>query len=163
MNTKKLESSGPFKALFSQGKDSSKPKLVMFHGYGADAYDLYALAQHIDPKENYNWVFPNGPLEVPIGPGFFGRAWFPIDMSAHEEAACEGRGVDYSKKRPPGVDKVASKALEFLKEINFQPSEHILGGFSQGSMMCVAVEILKDLRSSSSSSTHSSLPPSESM
>lgn len=141
MNQKKskLEKVGPFKALSSKGIQWDGPKAVIFHGYGADANDLFDLSQHMDPNGAFNWIFPNGPLEIPIAPGFFGRAWFPIDIEAHEAAAQKGKGVDYSNQRMKGMDEALEKALSFLQALDFKPNTDILGGFSQGSMMSVEI------------------------
>ena len=71
---------GPLEAVEAvQNPDA--PWVVMFHGYGADAFDLASLADVIPAKKPLNYLFPQGPLEVPIGPGWTGRAWWPINMT----------------------------------------------------------------------------------
>src|SRR5690606_9874605 len=61
-------------------KDDNAPWVVCFHGYGADCNDLFSLGEMIRTQRTYNWLFPNGHLEVPIGPCWTGRAWWNIDM-----------------------------------------------------------------------------------
>lgn len=141
--TLKMQSYGPLKALVAGAMEEPKPKVVIFHGYGADAYDLFSLARALDPKSARTWVFPNGPLTVPIGPGFTGRAWFPIDEAAWDLAIQEGHGIAYGNRMPPGMEDAVQKVLLFLAQINFNPVTDYLGGFSQGSMM--AIELVKHL------------------
>ena len=58
---------------------TTNPDLViLFHGYGADAYDLQTLSDVLRPKKPTDFLFPQGVLEVPIGPGWTGRAWWNI-------------------------------------------------------------------------------------
>jgi len=119
------------------------PTVVMFHGFGADAYDLSSLHSEIRTGKPLRWIFPQGPLTVPIGPGYTGRAWAPIDMNRIERAAMEGVSVDYSKESADRLNSSKQKALEMLKALNLQIENVILGGFSQGSML--AVELVLDL------------------
>ncbi|MCB0406557.1 MAG: serine esterase [Bdellovibrionales bacterium] len=139
----KMNAFGPLKALHRPSTKNESAKAVIFHGFGANAYDLFDLNQMMDPQSQLDWYFPNGPLEVPIGPGFFGRAWFPLDTEALERALQSGGGVDYVDVRPAGMDEAVQKALRFLQEIHFNPQTDFLGGFSQGSMM--AVDIVRQL------------------
>lgn len=141
--TGKLKKIGPLKAVVNDAP-LGESKIVLFHGYGANAFDLAPLADVIDPGRPLSWYFPEGHLQVPIGPGFYGRGWFPINLAAAERTINGGDGIDYSKVRPPGLDEAVGLALEFLKEINFQPGRDCLGGFSQGSML--ALEVSKILR-----------------
>ena len=55
--------------------DSEPSTVIFFHGFGADAYDLKSLSEVLSTKNPSRWVFPQGILEVPIGPGWTGRAW----------------------------------------------------------------------------------------
>lgn len=115
----------------------SKTTIVFFHGYGADAYDLAPLREEMGLTKLASWYFPQGPKEVPIGPGFWGRAWFPIDMVAHERAIQAGVELSYAERRPPGVNEARDQAQSFLKALGVPTENLILGGFSQGSMLAV--------------------------
>jgi phospholipase/carboxylesterase len=70
-------------------------------------------------------------LEVPIGPSWTGRAWFPISLRELEV------GVDFTQIRPPGLDVAVSVVDELLFQLDSK--KLVLGGFSQGAM--VATEI----------------------
>lgn len=103
--------------------------VVLLHGFGADMGDLAPLADVMDPEGNWTFYFPNAPLEVPIGPGWTGRGWFPISLRELEA------GVDFTKIRPPGLDMSRKLVSEFIFHIN--PRKLVLGGFSQGAMVAL--------------------------
>lgn len=111
------------------------PWILLFHGYGADCNDLFSLGQAIKTKKPYNWLFPNGILEVPIGPGWTGRAWWPVNMMEIQEAANRGEHRDFSRATPQGAEKAIQSAQEMLKQLRVPWSNLILGGFSQGAML----------------------------
>ena len=46
----------------------TRGSVVLLHGYGADFSDLTSLADIIDMYQEWDWYFPNGPIEVPISP-----------------------------------------------------------------------------------------------
>lgn len=125
---------GKIKGLEINNSDSS-PWIILFHGYGADADDLFGLAQYIDPQNNYNWYFPQGILEVPIGPGWTGRAWWKIDMNSIMEAQAQDTTRDMSDIIPEGIDKLRTMIDEMIKQLRVEKSNIILGGFSQGAML----------------------------
>ena len=113
--------------------------IVLLHGYGASMNDLAPLAEYMSVKGNPTWVFPDGPLSVPLGPMMSGRAWFPIDVQELEKAMLEGRSRDYSQRRPAGMDRAQSLLVSFLSEVSSRYPKVVLGGFSQGAMMTVDV------------------------
>lgn len=111
------------------------PWILFFHGYGADCNDLFSLGELIPTKKTYNWLFPNGFLEVPIGPGWTGRAWWPVDMNEIQEAASRGEHRDFSNLTPPGMPKAYDVAMEMIRQLKVPWNKIILGGFSQGAML----------------------------
>ncbi len=111
------------------------PWVIFFHGYGADANDLFPLAQAIPTRKTLNWLFPQGTLEVPIGPGWTGRAWWNIDMNAIQAAAQKGETRDMSDETPAGLKKSREMAFEMIKQMRIPWNKIILGGFSQGGML----------------------------
>lgn len=116
------------------GDPSSQNKIIMFHGYGADMLDLYSLHDAIDTGAPFHWIFPNGILDVPIGPHMYGKGWFNIDIPSFERALRMG---EFSKLKPTGMDEARIKAEKFLKALNFDFSNTYIGGFSQGAMLTV--------------------------
>jgi phospholipase/carboxylesterase len=118
---------------------SSKPSnllFILFHGYGADAYDLFGLQDVIkSPSANTHWLFPQGVLSVPIGPGWMGRAWWNIDIAVLERAIQTGVDRNLSETKPEGLDSLRNALFEFIQAKGYQWDQVILGGFSQGAML----------------------------
>jgi phospholipase/carboxylesterase len=118
--------------------DPSAPCVLILHGYGADFQDLAPLSQYVKTSKPLNWVFPNGPLEVPISPFMSGRAWFPIDMEGMQNAIATNSFNDFFSNRMPdelvnhskGMKNVVDELLKIYPEV-------IIGGFSQGSMVAM--------------------------
>ncbi|MES2769909.1 MAG: hypothetical protein V4596_12260 [Bdellovibrionota bacterium] len=118
---------------YVEGGDKTSPnKIIMFHGYGADMMDLYSFHDAIDTAKPFHWIFPNGILDVPIGPHMFGKGWFNIDIPSFERALRMG---EFSKLKPTGMDEARAKVEKFLKALNLDFSNTYLGGFSQGAML----------------------------
>ena len=111
------------------------PWIIFFHGYGADCNDLFSLGQMISTKKTCNWLFPNGFLEVPIGPGWTGRAWWPVDMLEIQRASERGEHRDFSDITPPGMPKAYEMAMTMINQLKVPWNKIILGGFSQGAML----------------------------
>ncbi|MCG9876120.1 MAG: esterase [Leptospiraceae bacterium] len=147
MNTRdpELEQIGPLKVLRVKG-DPQSPTIVLFHGYGASAYDLYPLHQYIFPERKLNWIFPDGHLEIPLGPGYIGKAWFPIDMEALQRAMASGTFRDFAEITPPGLDIARNKAQEMIEQLGIPFQELILGGFSQGAMLTTDLSLRSEIR-----------------
>ena len=109
--------------------------IILFHGFGADAYDLRSLSEVMSPQRPTQWLFPQGIIEVPIGPGWTGRAWWEIDIAALEAAAMKGTPRDLSVEVPPGLAKVRPRVFEMIEKLGIPWNRIILGGFSQGAML----------------------------
>lgn len=122
--------------------------VVMLHGFGASLEDLAPLADHLDPRGAWNWVFPNGIISVPIGPHMVGRAWFPIRMAELEAAAMRGEVIDMAAVLPDGMKEAGRRLASLLGHLRVEPRQLVLGGFSQGAMMAteVALNLHADVR-----------------
>jgi phospholipase/carboxylesterase len=119
---------GKLDCLIRSGEDDAKC-VVLLHGFGADASDLFPLADVFDPDGKWRFIFPDAPLEVPIGPMWTGRGWFPIALRDLEA------GIDFTQVRPPGLNESTALVGELLFELDAQKT--VLGGFSQGAMVSV--------------------------
>jgi phospholipase/carboxylesterase len=117
---------GQLDCIVREGEDPSKV-VVMLHGFGADNSDLAPLADVLDPENEWTFYFPNAPVEVPIGPAWTGRGWFPISLRELET------GIDFTKIRPPGLDLSRKLVSELIFHVN--PKKLVIGGFSQGAMV----------------------------
>lgn len=111
------------------------PWVVLFHGYGADAPDLFSLGEMISTNKTLNWLFPQGPLEVPIGPGWTGRAWWNIDMQSIMDAQAKGTTRDMADVIPDKFPQLRAQIDEMIKQLRTPKNQIILGGFSQGAML----------------------------
>ena len=107
--------------------------VVCLHGYGADMRDLAPLASEILARRPLRWYFPDAPEALDWG----GRAWFPIDAAAFEEAQRTGRPRDLSGGEPDGMADARAELSGFLKELGVPWERLVLMGFSQGAMMAV--------------------------
>ena len=99
--------------------------VVVLHGRGADAADLYDLAPAIDRGAGYRFVFPNAPKPWEAAPGMtFGYTWFdgwpPVGSSIVESR------------------KLLLAFLDAVTEQYPTPKGKLLiAGFSQGGLMAL--------------------------
>ena len=131
---------GPLDVL-SMGRADAWITVVMFHGYGADAFDLLPLSQELTNGRRVRWLFPQGVLEVPLGFHMMGRAWFPIDIDALNQAMAQGGHRDFARERPPGMNEACMAARAMLDELNIPMGRIVLGGFSQGAMIATELAL----------------------
>ncbi len=125
-----LRSCGPLQAFeFFENPDGKW--VLLFHGFGADASDLAGLKEAFLFSKPCNWLFPNGPLTVPIGPGHSGRAWWNIRLSDLPQ--------DWTLARPDGMDQAVTQVFKMISSMKFQWKDLIIGGFSQGAMLATEV------------------------
>jgi len=79
-----LENIGELRVYARGGVDraggGNGPAILLCHGFGAPGNDLVNLARVIDVGRETRWFFPEAPLEVAVGPGMLGRAWWDIGM-----------------------------------------------------------------------------------
>lgn len=118
----------------------TKQWIFLFHGYGADAYDLRSLAEVLGPQDqSTHWIFPQGVKTVPIGPGWTGRAWWDIDLNRFEKAVQDGSHssgkYEWLDVEPEGLPALREQILQWIGQLAGDWSKVILGGFSQGSML----------------------------
>src|SRR5437660_11408110 len=102
--------------------------LLLVHGFGADERDLGGLLPYLDPNGRFVTVLPRGPVAVPGMPGF---AWYdfglpPAEISAAFESA---------------LDELDDLLDEAAAEHDLPRSEAIVGGFSQGAGVTLALAL----------------------
>ncbi|TGN19594.1 alpha/beta hydrolase [Leptospira idonii] len=135
-----LETLGPLQVLRVKG-DPDAPTIVLFHGYGASAFDLFPIHDVLVTDQKFNWIFPHGHLQVPIMPGYTGRAWFPIDMVALQEAIRNNDFRNFANRDPEGLDVAREASLLMLQALGVPWDQLILGGFSQGAMLSTDITL----------------------
>ncbi|MDV6235391.1 esterase [Leptospira ellisii] len=139
-----LESIGPVEAVYLPGNPEAYT-VILFHGYGANAYDLSPLSAYLDLPEGTNWIFPNGVLEIPVMPGYNGRAWFPIDMEVLQKAMTTGGYRDFADRYPAGLESAREQAQEMIRTLGVPMERIILGGFSQGAMLATDIALHSEI------------------
>ena len=122
---------GRFEGVFQPPKASVEAKslIVLLHGWGADATDMFGLAPFLGQvREGCGFFAPNAPYPCVGAPQ--GRQWFDIQEGEY------------------GAMSASEDLQELLRsifdEFSLPPSDVILGGFSQGGMMTLAVGPLFD-------------------
>ncbi len=113
-------------------RGESLPYCVLFHGYGADAHDLFSLHELLDPNEEWNWFFPQGLLNIPLGVHAEGRAWWNIDLARLQTRPGEW---NFAAEVPKGLEGASFHGQNILRAL--ENHKVVIGGFSQGAMLTV--------------------------
>jgi len=131
-------------------QDGHDPQAVVIfcHGFGAPGDDLVPLANELsrlEPRlaDSVLFVFPEAPRPLAEVPG--GRAWWPIDLAALQEAAQDGKLRDLRQEAPPLLPDAREKLMTIIRSLQSETglplSRFVLGGFSQGSMLATDVSL----------------------
>lgn len=100
--------------------------LVLLHGRGASAEDLYPLLDAFDPERRLLGLTPQAPLQLPPG----GWHWYRLG------------GIPTPDPETFWPSLAAGTA--FLDALPFERDRIVLGGFSQGSVMSYALALGTD-------------------
>lgn len=107
---------------------TTSPLLILLHGVGSNEYDLFGLAEYLDPR--FFVVSVRSPLT--IGPGAYG--WYPVIFTP-DGAVGDTRQVEAGRQ----------KLIQFIREATEAysvDSERVyLLGFSQGAIMSLFVTL----------------------
>lgn len=125
-----------FEVVIEKG-DPNGATIVLLHGFGADAMDLFPLSGVLRQRPRPTWIFPTGPLEIEIAPGYTGRAWFPVDFEVLQRAYQKGDFESVATAFPAELGKVRQQLDGLVGELNIPRSKLILGGFSQGAILAI--------------------------
>lgn len=128
---------------YSDIRDPDAPYVILFHGYGADASDLGPLADIIPTQKVFNYIFPEGPIQIPLGPHWIGRAWWKIDMERLQNPQLD---PDISIERPQNLDQTRNDVKQMILDLKIPMEKIIIGGFSQGGMCAVDQYLATDLQ-----------------
>ena len=119
--------------------------VILNHGFGASGDDLVDIgAMLMDDSETiaskFRFVFPEAPIDLaPMGmPG--GRAWWPINMAKLAEINQSRNYSELTQICPPGMPEatllLSAAVQEMQSTFEVDESRIVLGGFSQGAMIC---------------------------
>jgi phospholipase/carboxylesterase len=98
--------------------------LVLFHGRGADENDLYPLLDVLDPDRRFDGYTPRGPLSLPPG----GAHWYIVPRVGYPDPATFAASYE---EAGAWLDALPQKRI-------------VLGGFSQGCVMSLALGLGRD-------------------
>jgi phospholipase/carboxylesterase len=106
------------------------PTIVLLHGWGANAHDLFGLAPFLHGGRAVV-LCPQGPLAFEVAPGFEGYGWFDLSRGlsvdpTEVERAC--RGVS---------DFIAAAAARYP----IDEKRVLLAGFSQGGFIAYRIAL----------------------
>lgn len=109
------------RALVREAEGAPSGALVLFHGRGADEYDLHPLLDMLDPGRHLLGVTPRGPLSLPPG----GAHWYRLG------------GIPTPD--PVTFHATYAEVSSFLDSLGTPRARMVLGGFSQGAVMSLAL------------------------
>ena len=118
-----------------EGSDNDWAFIVL-HGYGASMNDLAPLSQFFTQFKGHTY-YPDGVLEIPMGPFYVGKAWFQIDPARLQDPNANDNLDKYFANVPDGFLEAREKITSYIDEIKKKHKNVIIGGFSQGSMMAI--------------------------
>lgn len=129
-----------YQVLGDSGAGSAKvPTVVLLHGYGASGQDLIPLATYggFAEKLGARWIFIQAPLAVPISPYENGWGWFQLDMEALFRWSQTQDLNALANWSPPDMEGISTRVRALIESESQSTSRLIVGGFSQGSMVCL--------------------------
>ena len=122
--------------------------VVLLHGFGAPGDDLAQLWRVLDVPRQVRFVFPEAPLAPSEFAAFGGRAWWRIDTATLQDATSGVAGTerpDRSDEEPEGMAEAHAAVVSLLdaveQDLGVAPERIVLGGFSQGAMLCCDVTL----------------------
>ena len=95
--------------------------LVLFHGRGADEFDLFPLLDALDPERRLVGATPRGPLALPPG----GAHWYVLG----------GIGTPEARTFFASYEAAGEWLDAFVAQQGFGFDRVVVGGFSQGGVM----------------------------
>lgn len=116
--------------IYQPSGDGPHPTILTLHGRGANAFDLLGLAPYLC-NGKFLMVCPQGPLEMPIGSGAVGYAWYPMTLGG-----------------PPDIGAIL-KSREKLEHVldaclaryPIDPKKLVVLGFSQGGVLAYSLAL----------------------
>lgn len=119
----------PLNGLYRPAQAGTKEPwlLVLMHGVGSNAQDLFGLAGHV--PQQYHVISLQAPY--PMGPDAF--AWFMFSINPDGS-----RRIDEAQERASRA-LVAQTVQQASEQLNVPAERVIVGGFSQGGIMSLSL------------------------
>ena len=111
----------------AEGKAEKNPTIILIHGYGSNAKDLFSFAPYL-PKSHTIIA-----LQAPISMGQGSYAWYPLGMN---ETGAVTSDVDQAWKV---VDLLIENIEALSRKHALDPDDTSLFGFSQGAILSWAL------------------------
>jgi phospholipase/carboxylesterase len=99
--------------------------LVLLHGRGTDEDHLWELFDELDPDERLVGIAPRAPHELPPG----GNHWYQVRRVGFPDPSSFG----------PTMEKLTGWFDSLPGELGVPVERTVLGGFSQGAVMAIAL------------------------
>ena len=135
--------------IYEPTGDGPHPTVLALHGWGANAMDLLGLAPYL-AGGRFLVLCPQGPVEVPLGPGVAGYGWFPLTAGAPPDPGAFTAGLN-------GIRDFLAAAE---RRYPIDPRKLVILGFSQGGVMAYALALAEPERFAGLAALSSWLPQS---
>lgn len=110
-------------------KPENTPAIIMLHGFGSDENDLFSFASELPGK--YFIIS----LKAPIAMQPYGNAWYSINFDGSNEKFSDDEQAILSR------DLIVRCIDEIISEYNIDAEKITLLGFSQGTILGLAVAL----------------------
>jgi phospholipase/carboxylesterase len=117
----------PVASYVIEGRGQPSRLLVLLHGFDADEHGLAALGPLIDPEARFLIAAPRGPV---VAPGTTGRSWWRYGARGPDPETFHGSFHALHEE----IDRLCATHLMTRDEM-------VIGGFSQGAAMALAVAL----------------------
>ncbi|MFP4643165.1 MAG: alpha/beta hydrolase [Spirochaetales bacterium] len=113
----------------------TKP-LLLLHGFGATAEDLYPIGELPQAAAFYG-LYPRAPKQITVSGQNIGRAWFPREDTELSQALFGSYFSSLESLDPPGLVESGREVYELLESEAVRFEHLVVGGFSQGAMVAI--------------------------
>jgi len=131
---------GSLECLVAGTLSPASKVVLLLHGFGANEQDFPPILPYLKNAPGYSWIFPRAPLELDLGFGQQGYAWYPLRISELQKDQNTGGMSAMVKTALEGFDSARKKIEDLISETKIPFSQWTLSGFSQGST--VALDVL---------------------
>ena len=112
-----------FKVRKATTGDTPHPCIMLLHGYGSNADDLFSFSDYL--ANHFTIISLEAPLETPFG----GKAWYSIHFDSAQDKWSD---IEEAKK---SLAFITQQLKYFIKEYDLNSKDISLMGFSQGAIL----------------------------